>query len=130
MMSVFLTARPAGDVEAAIGNKLLSRDKAEVCGWQAALRTAEIERVVILDHSEAGADQVDLVLVYGAATPSAAGRCARWGITRRDEAILLWRCDDGAALGVFRSMRAALTAVETQVARLRASGTGRGLAAE
>jgi hypothetical protein len=126
MMSVFLTARPAGDVEAAIGNKLLSRDKAEVCGWQAALRTAEIERVVILDHSEAGADQVDLVL----ATPSAAGRCARWGITRRDEAILLWRCDDGAALGVFRSMRAALTAVETQVARLRASGTGRGLAAE
>ena len=95
------------------GNKLLARDKVDVCTWEALVGALpQISRIVIHCSEPGDPDQFDFVLVYG---PNS--QWARWGLARREAAIALWQCSNGVELGVFETMQEALAVLQSHAMR-------------
>ncbi len=85
-------------------HKLLPADKTAACEWEFRAAVYGFDRIVI--HEQVGGDAPedgDFVLIY-----RTGDRWSRWGAARQGAHILLWRCANGAEVGVFPSMQEAL----------------------
>jgi hypothetical protein len=88
-------------------HKLLAADKASACEWEFGAAAYGFDRVVI--HEQIGGqspEDGDFVLIY-----RMGDRWARWGAARQGAHILLWRCANGAEVGIFPTMQEALDAL-------------------
>ncbi|MEJ1975242.1 MAG: hypothetical protein WDN49_03425 [Acetobacteraceae bacterium] len=77
------------------------------CEWELTAVAYGFDRIVI--HEQVGGEAPedgDFVLVY-----RSGDRWARWGAARQGTHILLWRCANGAEVGIFPTMRQALDAL-------------------
>jgi hypothetical protein len=96
-----------------LGDRLLTRDKIDLCLWESARDHAGVSRMVLhegrrdTDGKTGEPQEPDLVLVYAPGSV-----WARWGVARQGNRILLWECAFGADLGRFATMREALSALE------------------
>ena len=85
-------------------HKLLGRDKAEACAWEEIAMAHGFNRIVIHEQlGSRGPEEGDFVLIY-----RTGDRWARWGAARQGKGILLWRCANGAQVGIYPTMKAAL----------------------
>ncbi len=85
-------------------HKLLARDKAEACAWEEVAMAHGFNRIVIHEQlGSQGPEDGDFVLIY-----RTGDRWARWGAARQGKGVLLWRCANGAQVGVYTTMREAL----------------------
>lgn len=83
-------------------------DRIELLQWEVAARVRGrgFSRVVLHEQQPIdGIEICDYLLLYAGEGPF-----ARWGAARRGGAISVWRCADGADLGLFGKMRDALDA--------------------
>ena len=86
--------------------KLLAADKIDICRWESEGGSPFVARIAIHEGTGGCEEDADVALLYAPGLP-----WARWGAARRGNEILLWRCNDGRDIGLFRSMREALAAV-------------------
>jgi hypothetical protein len=89
-----------------LGDRLLTRDKIDLCLWESACDHPGVARVVV---HEGGSElrEPDLVLIYAPGTV-----WARWGVARQGDRIVVWECAFGKDLGRYPTMREALSALE------------------
>ncbi len=85
-------------------HKLLPKDKVAAREWEFHAGAYGFDRIAI--HEQLGGqtpEDADFVLIY-----RTDDRWARWGAARQGDSILLWRCANGAEVGIFADMKEAL----------------------
>ncbi len=101
--------------------KLSPKDKIDIFHWEARGGSSRISRIALHEDSGDSEETADVVLIYGSVGPDGrpwGGSFAQLGLARQDSSILLWRCSDGADLGLFADILQALQAAERQIVTL------------
>jgi len=87
-------------------NRLNQQDCDDAACWRQDRARQGYRMAVCIDPAE-DPDIGDFLMVYRSSEPWAA-----WGVARRGDAVLLWRCADGADIGTFETVAEALGAIE------------------
>ena len=85
-------------------DRLPQQDKVDAWFWERTAARRGYDRVVVQSQTAIqGVDQDEFVLVYRPGHP-----WASWGATRQGRKVMVWRCSDGAQIGLFLGMKFAL----------------------
>ena len=87
--------------------RLTQQDKVDAWLWeQTALDRGYDRAVVQADALVQDVKQDEFVLIYRLGHP-----WARWGAARRGSEVMVWRCSDGAEVGLYICMKSALSEI-------------------
>ena len=101
--------------------KFLTKDKIDIFHWETRRASVSISRIVLHEDTGDTEETADVALIYSSASPQGSA-FAQWGLARQDGPILLWRCSDGADMGMFADVPSALQVVEQHAATLLEGG--------
>ena len=86
-------------------NRLTMQDKLDTTRWESQAFCLGYDRVIV-HEATSGQSPENFVLVY-----RLGHTWARWGANRQTQKVILWRCSDGAQMGLFMTMIAALNSI-------------------
>ena len=84
--------------------RLTQQDRIDTWLWEKTALDRGYDRAVVQAHMWVqDAEQDEFVLIYRLGHP-----WARWGAARQGRKVMVWRCSDGAEVGLYLCMKSAL----------------------